>query len=50
MVSGEVARDIAEVSQTAQIISEQNLEVSTNAGRLAELAGHLKEAVGRFSV
>ena len=50
MVSGEVARDIADVSQTAQIISEQNTEVSRNAGQLAELAGHLKAAVGRFSV
>ncbi|MEA2083318.1 MAG: methyl-accepting chemotaxis protein [Thermodesulfobacteriota bacterium] len=47
---GEIAKDISDVNQSTNEISESSLRVNISASELTNLAGQLKEMVGKFKV
>jgi methyl-accepting chemotaxis protein len=49
-VSGQIAGDIAEVSQATNDMSSSSSQLSLSAEKLSQMAGHLKEMMGRFKV
>jgi methyl-accepting chemotaxis protein len=49
-VSGEIARDIAEVNDATTHITAHSRQVSQSAGNLSQVAAKLRETVGRFKI
>ena len=50
LVSGEVAKDIAEVNQAAHEMADSSSQVNESSEELSSLAEQLLEAVGKFKV
>ena len=49
-VAQEIARDIADVSQTASDMSTNSTKIDSSAGGLSQRSGKLKETVNLFKV